>query len=152
VEECGNGLDDDCDGSIDEGCGGCGGPPYDCDSNGSCECNQTCACPNQCQQTVHNNGLGQTFEDCVASGTHNAAQAVKAANAWGQGTPFSASCSFQMNEEQVVCVDSGTQCACWAHTDIGSSYTGAGYVRVSTTGCKCPVSPTCGGDPCFAWD
>jgi hypothetical protein len=137
--------------------GGCGPGTADCDMNSGngCECNTTICCGSNCE-SQHQNGLGQTFIDCVALGTHDVTQANKAANAWpGGGTVFSAQCSqgAPSNFEKVVCHQTSTECACWAYESSGA-YSGAGYVRHHTANnsCFCPVDPTCGGDGCFLWD
>jgi hypothetical protein len=92
--------------------------------------------------TVHSNGVGQTFEDCVPSGTHDQMQAVAACTAF---TGASASCMIQpcpgggggpgkSPPGQAACSTGASVCDCW--TFAGAE---VGLVQ-STSSKKC--------DPC----
>jgi len=91
--------------------------------------------------TVHSNGLGQNFEDCVPKGTHDETQALAACTAF---TGTSASCTIQSCDGgggpgksvpgQGACSTGASVCDCWA-------FAGAGVGLVlSTKSIKC--------DPC----
>ena len=129
--------------------GACSPGTADCDgivANG-CECSTAACCGTSCE-VVHDNGLGQTWNDCVALGTYNPTQATQAANAWAQGAPFSAQCSFRTSFENVVCVANTSDCACWAYESSGTFYAGVGWVRLVTNGsCACPVEPILDSTP-----
>jgi hypothetical protein len=142
-----------------------------CDGNSStgpngCECATSGCCGTGCQD-VHSDGLGQNFNDCTTVGTINDAQAVEAAHAWNAGTVEELECQFtnslgghgsQQYFEYVACIDTGTQCACWAYLDdctgfhpcpASQAYTGAGHVQLSADpppstnpGCQCPGDAT----------
>jgi hypothetical protein len=71
--------------------------------------------------TVHSNGVGQTFEDCVPSGTHDETQALAACTAF---TGTSASCTIQScpgggggpgksPPGQAACSTGASVCDCW---------------------------------------
>jgi hypothetical protein len=81
--------------------------------------------------TVHSNGVGQRFQDCVRNGTHNAAQARAACAAF---TGDSASCSIQScpggavgaqlgeaKGAQAACSTGASVCDCWTYAggDVG---------------------------------
>jgi hypothetical protein len=81
--------------------------------------------------TVHSNGVGQRFQDCVRNGTHNAAQARAACAAF---TGDSASCTIQSCPEgavgallgkakgdQAACSTGASVCDCWTYAgaDVG---------------------------------
>jgi hypothetical protein len=130
-----------------------GAPPVDSlDSAGSAPGNDAggCGCGSAC--AVHSNGVGQTFEDCVPSGTYDAPQALRACAAFAGG---SASCTIQSCSPvgsgpdegvpgnggpnktvtgQAACSTGASACDCW--TFSGEN---AGLVQ-STTSTKC--------DPC----
>jgi hypothetical protein len=108
-----------------------------------CECATPGCCSTKCQ-TIHSNGEGQNFYDCVASGTHNEAQALEACAAFtgassacaaSQSTAF---CPFGFVKS--ACGSSGGTCYCWQYS---GHYVGT--VEVGATNCK----PSCGatGDP-----
>jgi hypothetical protein len=100
--------------------------------------------------TVHSNGVGQTFEDCVPNGTYDQTQALAACTAF---TGKSASCMIQScpgggggpgksTPGQAACSNGASVCDCW-------TFSGAevGLVQ-SATSKKC--------DPCanggVAWN
>jgi hypothetical protein len=80
--------------------------------------------------TVHSNGVGQTFDDCVPSGTHDEAQALAACSAF---TGTSASCTIQSCQSgggggpgktavgQGACSTGASVCDCWmfAGAEVG---------------------------------
>jgi len=112
---------------------------------GGCGCSGS-AC------AVHSNGVGQTFEDCVPSGTYDGPQALRACAAFAGG---SASCTIQScspvgpgpdegvpgnggpNEAvtgRAACSTGASVCDCW-------TFSGENAGRVQST-----TSTTC--DPC----
>jgi hypothetical protein len=79
--------------------------------------------------TVHSNGVGQTFGDCVPNGTHDETQALAACTAF---TGTSASCTIQSCQGggggpgksaagQGVCSTGASVCDCWtfAGAEVG---------------------------------
>ena len=95
--------------------------------------------------TMHTNGVGQTFQDCAPSGTHNATQALEACAAF---TGKSASCTIAScaasgdgvgptASDQAACSTGSSVCNCW--TFSGAS---AGLVQ-STNAKRC--RPCAGG-------
>ena len=133
----------------------CGPGKSDCNANmgDGCECNTPACCGSGCQ-TTHADGFGQSFYDCVALGTHSAAQATEAADVWNiNGDIAMLQCTDvvagKTYHENVICDQTATQCACWAYQDTptGGPYTGSGYALVTnmpgTIGnfdnCFCPV-------------
>lgn len=77
--------------------------------------------------TVHSNGVGQTFEDCVPNGTHDKTQALAACSAF---TGTSMSCTIQSCESggpgksapgQAACSTGASVCDCWtfAGAEVG---------------------------------
>jgi hypothetical protein len=78
------------------------------DANG-CECAGTGCCAGGCQ-TQHSNGVGQSFFDCVAAGTHTVAQATAACAAF---TGDASQCHASTPCGSAVCSDgSTTACDC----------------------------------------
>jgi hypothetical protein len=135
-----------------------------CNTTGSnatgCECHTTQCCvggaasstgaPGATCETVHSDGatavgLGQTWADCTALGTHTAGEATAACLASGKGTCSSGwNCSGE--SEPIVCAATGGGGACkisdlcWAYgTSAGSYPVTAGNV----VNCQCPS----GGPP-----
>jgi hypothetical protein len=98
-----------------------------------------CSSGSQCQ-TVHSNGLGQSYYDCNPLGTYTAAAALEAAAAWNpSGAPASGlSCASQ------YCLgwQASNACAVWCY---GQDILG-GHVNLNTISiaCICPIdsSPT----------
>jgi hypothetical protein len=119
----------------------CSGNPDD-----GCECETHPSAPDCCGNachTVHENGLGQTFRDCVPLNTYDQPQAEKAAAAWaaaghaGATTHVADASSVCPQVMGVVCHQPGSGgCACWA-------YSGAAAGRVNQTN-----SGTCTSIPC----
>jgi hypothetical protein len=110
-----------------------------------CECATPMCCGTKCQ-TVHTNGVGQNFYDCVATGTYNVSQANEACAAFGAATCTSGQaaglCPF--GPVKSVCGASGSKCYCWQY----SGHKVGTVQSESTSSCK----PSCGanGDP--AWN
>jgi hypothetical protein len=94
-----------------------------------------CGCPD-C--VVHSNGVGETFQDCVASGTHDPMQALEACSAF---TGTSADCATESctsggggpgkTPGQAVCGTRASVCDCWAFAGAE-----AGLVQSSNGNCK----------------
>jgi hypothetical protein len=96
----------------------------------------------------HSVGLGQTFVDCVAAGTHDQAQALAACAA---STGNSSLCAVDSmtcggtgllgggTRESLVCSSGSKPCACWSFSGSDS-----GRVSEPATTCACPTqsSPT----------
>jgi hypothetical protein len=94
-----------------------------------------CGCPG-C--VIHSNGVGETFQDCVASGTHDPTQALEACSAF---TGTSADCATESctsgsggpgkTPGQAVCGTRASVCDCWAF--VGAA---VGLVQLSNGNCK----------------
>ncbi len=145
-ETCGNGLDDDCNGMADDGCG-CPGGTFDCDGNGGCECTVGNGCCGAGCQTEHNNGAGQNFYDCEPLNTYNLMQAIAACAAYtgdpGQCADFGFACdqdgsSAPDPDTAVVC--GGGNCRCWGYAGVAVGYV---YNNPNSLNCACPII----GDP-----
>jgi hypothetical protein len=107
----------------------CDGSP----ANG-CECDGNLCCVGSCPPP-HSNGLGQTFEDCAASGAYSLSLAVKARSVWPFiGTDNQASCGGMTS---AVIRQTASQCAVWVYTS-----TTAGRVRLNSVNnsCVCPTT------------
>lgn len=121
------------------------------DANGGC-CPANGSNPGGCEYT-HTTGFGQSFIDCATLGTYNSTIAQEAAKAFSStGTlTVGANCSDGTNIiEQIVCVQTATQCACftYAESDGGSTYVGKARLTTATgdmgaPACSC-VTPTSG--------
>jgi hypothetical protein len=119
-----------------------------CGANG-CECPTPGCCGAACQ-SAHSDGLGQSFYDCVAQGTHTQAQAKAACAAFtgdaGSCTMSSACCDdslglcITVQSTDAVCGMISAQCHCWSYVGDDS-----GTVQTPDAGCAevCPAS----GDP-----
>jgi hypothetical protein len=104
-----------------------------------CECAGTGCCANGACQDMHNNGIGQTFTDCVAPGTYNQTQATEACAAFtGDASQchVSTTCSSGVS---AVCSDGNpSACNCWVFSGSGGNV--AGKVRTNSQGsCDCSV-------------
>lgn len=129
---------------------GCSSGYADCDktapdTNG-CECATPGCCSTQCQ-TVHSNGVGQSFYDCNPMGTHTLATAIEACVAYAQtvggnandcvggwdcpqGNPSNVAVCYSAQGGMVVCSN-----YCWTY--IGAT---TGDVQ----GCNDPCSQSLG--------
>jgi hypothetical protein len=96
----------------------------------------------------HSNGLGQTFVDCVAAGTHDQAQALAACAAYTGNRSLCAVSSLSCGgtggfgggtRGSPVCSSGSKPCACWSFAGSDS-----GRVSEPATTCACPTqsSPT----------
>jgi Divergent InlB B-repeat domain/Collagen triple helix repeat (20 copies) len=100
---------------FDAGTGPCAGAPY----------------------TTHSNGVGQTYQDCIALNTYNTTQATEAANAWlkavGGGTingsGYLCGSALSPTADQVLVVTSNTSPAQYGVWTYGGP--NIGYVLVS---------------------
>jgi hypothetical protein len=136
--DCGSGV---CQNNVCS-TGSCGSGTVDCDgltSNG-CECSGSLCCGSSCM-LQHQNGLGQTYDDCTPLGvpgnqaTYSLNLATKARAAWpSTGTDGSGKC-VGPNGGDALSRQTTTSCAVWLYT--GSA---AGHVRLNTadTTCYCP--------------
>jgi len=110
-----------------------------------CECAGNACCPGSTCQLSHSNGLGQTWFDCVALGTHTLTQAEAARNASTlvAVTDSTLACG---DSTPAVCRQTDTTCACWGYMtgtpNAGRVHLNGGADPTPTT-CKCPVV----GDP-----
>ncbi|HUD72749.1 MAG TPA: hypothetical protein VMQ62_12380 [Dongiaceae bacterium] len=126
----------------------CGPGFSNCDGSGAngCECAVTVCCGQACGSR-HLNGLGQSYDDCVALGTpgnqstYTLAMATNARAAWtGTGSDFNIS-DYCGTAQSAVLRQTANSCAVWVY-----SGTLAGYVRLNSANgsCLCPsvASPT----------
>jgi hypothetical protein len=95
-----------------------------------CECNTPGCCANACQ-SVHANGVGQSYYDCTAPGTINATQAHSACGAFtGDATVCT---SINCGAGKAICGVANGSCVCWNY-----SGTAGGHVFASkTVTCTC---------------
>jgi hypothetical protein len=94
-------------------------------SNGSCVNSLVC-------QTIHSNGLGQSFYDCTALNTYNITTATEAANAVPlSGTPGQVACG---SDQAISDQYSDGSCGTWTYTG-----TLAGHVNRTQGSCICPA-------------
>jgi hypothetical protein len=122
------------------------GTPPDTDG---CECITPGCCGAKCQST-HSNGVGQSFYDCGALGTHNAASATEACEAFAGAGACKGStvccngllglCVAVGTTDESVCGTAGGVSHCWQY-----SGTNAGTVQAGTTA-------TCGAASDPTWD
>jgi len=117
------------------------GPTPGC--NGACCAGGTSCCGDASCPLAHSNGVGQTFFDCNPLGTHDLAQATKAAQAW-RPAPLNQFSGFQVGCPTNDCLgwQTGSACGVWCY---GADILG-GRVNVNTISiqCVCPTtaSPT----------
>ena len=115
------------------------------DTNG-CECATPGCCGMACQ-TVHSNGVGQSFYDCVAQGTYSPTQAQAACTAFtgngGQCAASTTNCLVVVASVLAVCGSASGKCYCW---DYGGTQMGVGTVQTATVA-SCSAVCSAGGDP-----
>lgn len=99
------------------------------DANPDCGASST-ACDGGCL-TVHSNGVGQTFTNCVPLGIINLAQALEACAAFAGDAGACTIDPITCGGGDQVCSSGSSTCACWRYS--GSS---AGKVGQTTT-CQC---------------
>jgi hypothetical protein len=106
-----------------------------------CECSGSGCCGSTCQ-SLHDNGLGQHWSDCVPPGTFSLAEAEAARAAFPQaGTDFVGSCPDPIHPSGAAAAvrQGATFCATWVYEGVA-----AGLVRLEQgTVCVCPQP----GDP-----
>lgn len=107
---------------------------------GGCECATPMCCGASCA-TDHTNGVGQSFYDCVAKGTYDQQQALKACTAY-TGNQFACSMASCISDggDMVVCGAINNSCVCWDYVGATVSHV---YKSGSST-CFCPstIDPT----------
>ena len=100
-------------------------------------------------ENVHSNGLGQTFSDCVSTGTINETQAYWACIAFtgdvSKCDDFIDACGSAPDTSSIMCgdIDAAQDCGCWAYT---GPVAGLVYNAPASNICECPFA----GDP--TWD
>jgi len=147
--ECLTGAD--CTSGIcqNNGCttGGCGSGTVDCDglSSNGCECSGNVCCGSACMPQ-HQNGLGQTYDDCAPLGvpgnqaTYSVTMAGEARAAWPTvGTDGAGKCTGP-NGGDALFRQTASSCAVWLYT--GSA---AGHVHLNTASNSCVCAS--GSDP-----
>ncbi len=97
-----------------------------------------------CGAVTHSDGLGDTWQDCVALGTQDTTQAYKAADAWdATGTIDMPPRNYSDSKGSLIyiCDQSSTRgaCACWTWGATGQ-YAGVG---------RALATPGAGGTKCF---
>lgn len=90
-----------------------------------------------CALVTHDNGLGQTWQDCVPLGTYNETQAMKACEASGAPNCRLSGCTADTHS--MVCgIDASGSFAyggCWGYTDLS-----AGHVVPAASAGGCPIT------------
>lgn len=106
-------------------------------------CSSSCQlegpCPGGLPLITHDNGQGQTWQDCVPLGTYNGTQASNACAAYtgNLGSCFDFDCADPGNFDNVVCGLLGADCACWTYA--GALTTGLTVNDPSSNACTCPA-------------
>jgi hypothetical protein len=111
----------------------CSAGQFVCGSAVKSCCNGTSCCPDGSCQKAHSNGLGQTFYDCNAVGTHTQASATAAANAWNAGTAnydMTGICGSGCYGRQTA-----NSCAVWCYSGNLAGQVGRNDISVQ---CLCP--------------
>jgi hypothetical protein len=105
-----------------------------------CECATPACCPGEICQTMHSNGVGQSYYDCTPVGTYGLGQAQAACLAFtGKAAECTGAACTGPGQNVVVCSTGAATCQCWNYTG-----TIVGHVHPSTTtACSCPSL----GDP-----
>lgn len=85
-----------------------------------------------CAPVTHDNGLGQTWQDCVPLGTYNLEQAMKACRATGLTDPAGCVINACVGSPSAVC-ESSRDSRCWGY--YGQN---RGYVVVQSGICPPP--------------
>ncbi|MHB1844228.1 MAG: hypothetical protein ACYCWW_05255 [Deltaproteobacteria bacterium] len=127
---------------VDGGCAACPAGHSDCDGIAANGCE--CATPGCCSggsggscETIHSNGLGQSFYDCNPLGTYTAQAAAEAAAAWAPdgGAESSIHCGTgNPTNLDTLCSQFVGSCACWGYANKV-----AGEVSGPGLGCSCPT-------------
>src|SRR5262249_54745687 len=101
-----------------------------------CECAGSGCCASGACQTLHDNGVGQQFDDCVAGGTYDQTQATEACAAFtGDASQCHVSTTCASGVSAVCSDGSSSACNCWV---FGGS--GVGKVKTNSQGnCNCSV-------------
>lgn len=101
-----------------------------------CECATTGCCGDRCQ-TVHSNGLGQTYADCTDAGTINQNQALAACAAFSGSPNVCAVVNCGAGAQAVCSTLDLAACACWAFSGpfAGHAYDSG---KGGLLGCVCP--------------
>jgi hypothetical protein len=125
---------------------GCAVGRSDCNTAGAdadgCECPTPGCCGAACQ-SPHHDGLGQTFYDCVPTGTHDHDQALEACAAFTGDATLCHVISACSNAK-TACSDGAPTCACW-------TWTGPSSGHVEDSGQPAPACP-CPSANAPAWD
>jgi hypothetical protein len=114
------------------------------DANGGC-CPSTGSNPGGCEYT-HATGFGQSFIDCATLGTYNqaiATEAAKAFSATGTVTAYPSCSDGTGVTEQIVCVQTATQCACFTYAESDGASTYVGKARLSSASSDMGPAPAC---------
>ncbi|MBI5534379.1 MAG: hypothetical protein HY898_16770 [Deltaproteobacteria bacterium] len=139
-----------CSSACQSGHGNCSFPAAPTVDDG-CESSFTsCAgspcCGTLCQG-VHDNGQGQTYNDCHALGTvgdpstYTATMAQEAATAWNSGGTIAwAGCKTGSKTADCYYNKTATQCAVWCYTNNSGSVAGHTYLNATGSTCYCPTS------------
>jgi hypothetical protein len=104
-----------------------------------CECATPACCSGGACQTTHSNGAGQSFYDCVSTGTYNAAQAQEACAAHPGGGPCTAlglACGSLAWE--LICTQGASDCYCW---EFMGPNPGTVQINANNNVCACSTGP-----------
>jgi hypothetical protein len=102
---------------------------------------ETLCCPGSGCQTVHPNGLGQSYRDCGPLDEHTSAQALLAAEAW---SPAGTTVTSGLQCGSCLCQQSANAAAVWCYAGSQSK----GLVRTTPSpNCLAAACPLPGGIP-----
>jgi hypothetical protein len=127
--------------------GGCAAGWRDCKTAppnaDGCECNAPACCDGGACQSLHDNGLGQTFYDCTPLGEYNSALALKACTAY---TGSAAQCAsypcLDPDSGPIICSAGALtkSCLCWSFGGTNAGLFDNSNLNPGTNGkfCYCP--------------
>jgi hypothetical protein len=110
-----------------------------------CECNTPACCGTSCQ-TTHDNGVGNSYYDCLTAGTYTLAQAMKACTAYtGNASQCVQFTCVTATDGPIVCSTGAmTQnCICWSYggNNVGNADNAGGPPGRFGNNCFCPSTP-----------
>jgi len=150
---CGDGIDDDCDGLVDCSDGDCSGAPAcQCDNDGVCEIGEDCSCPNDC---IGGGGASCGNGICEAGDGENCLFCPEDCNGTQNGNPARRYCCGDGAGQNPTdcsdprCADGGLECS----VEPTDPYCcGDGFCEGAEDGTTCEIDcgppPVCGDGTC----